>query len=215
MRRNYTIGLSILLILAGFLLLLQNFGILPFAFDLLWALIFGAAGLAFVAVFAGDQRNWWAIIPGFTLLGLGGLIGLSVIFPRAAGVLGGTLFLGAIGLSFWVIYLVRRDFWWAVIPGGTLITLAVVAGMPFIFQDAGIETGGVFFLGLAATFGLVYLLPTPEGRMRWAIFPAGILGLMGLLMLAAATSLIGVIWPLALILGGVYLVFRTFSVRRS
>ena len=38
------------------------------------------------------------------------------------------MFLGTIGLSFWVIYLTRRDFWWAVIPGGALMTLALVAG---------------------------------------------------------------------------------------
>ena len=39
-------------------------------------------------------------------------------FGDKLGAWGGALFLGSIGLAFWVIYFVRRDFWWAVIPGG-------------------------------------------------------------------------------------------------
>ena len=171
--------------------------------NLIWLTLFGLGGLVFLWVFISNNENWWAIIPGFTLLGLAALIG----FGDRMGALGGALFLGAIGLSFWVIYILKRDFWWAIIPGGTLFTLALVAGLSEWLP--GLEVGGIFFLGLAATFGLLYLIRTPEGRMKWALIPAGVLGIMGLCIIAAAGNLIGWIWPAALILGGGYLIFRT------
>ncbi|PKO23479.1 MAG: hypothetical protein CVU38_03765 [Chloroflexi bacterium HGW-Chloroflexi-1] len=200
--RGY-IGLGVLLIVLGVLFLLQNFGILGGLENLVWVMLFGLGGLAFLRVFVTNNEHWWAIIPGFTLLGLAALIGLG----DRLGALGGVLFLGAIGLSFWVIYILKRDFWWAVIPGGTLFTLALVAGLSEALP--GVEVGGVFFLGLAATFGLLYFVPTPGGRLSWALIPAGVLGIMGVLLVAAAGNLIGWIWPAALILSGGYLVFRT------
>jgi hypothetical protein len=214
MKRSYLpLAFGALLVGAGVLLLLQNFGVLTFGWDLIWSLLFALGGAAFVAVFLKDREQWWAIIPGFTLLGIGGLIGLAAILPESAGAWGGTFFLGAISLAFWVIYALRRENWWAVIPGGVLLTLAVVAGLAE--AAGGIATGGLFFLGLAATFGLVYLLPTPEGRMKWAIIPAGILGAMGVLIILAATSVVNYLWPLALILAGLYLVYRSFFSRRA
>lgn len=77
----------------------------------------------------------------------------------------------------------------------------------------GFETGGIFFLGLGLTFLLVAIIPTPEGQMRWALIPAVILLVMGLLLTAALTQLINFIWPLALILLGLFLVLRAFRGR--
>ena len=34
---------------------------------------------------------------------------------------GGALFLGCIGIAFWVIYLADRARWWGIIPGGVLL----------------------------------------------------------------------------------------------
>ena len=119
--RGY-IGLGILLIALGVLSLVGDLGVFSFADvgDLIWGLLFGVAGLAFLAAFLTDTyERWWAAIPGLTLCGLAVLI----VFGDRLGASGGALFLAAIGLSFWVIYLVRREFWWAIIPGGALITL--------------------------------------------------------------------------------------------
>jgi len=107
----------------------------------------------------------------------------------------------------------RRDFWWAVIPGGTLVTLAVVAALGEVIP--GEAVGGIFFLGLAATFGLVYLLPTPQGRMKWAWVPALVLGIMGLLLIVTLGGWINILWPIALILVGGYVLYRAFVARRS
>lgn len=197
------------LIVVGLLFLLQNFGLLGGLEHLVWVVLFGLGGLIFLSVFALNREQWWAVIPGFTLLGLAGLIG----FGDRLGELGGALFLGAIGLSFWVIYFLRRDFWWAVIPGGVLFTLAAVAGLSNVLP--GLVLGGLFFIGMALTFLAIYLLPNPEGRMTWALIPAGILGAMGILLMLSLGGLINYIWALALIVAGAYLLLRTTVLRKQ
>lgn len=199
--------MGFLLVTAGVLLLLHNFGFLEGARDFVWTLFFALGGLAFLAVFLGDRAQWWAVIPGLVLLSLAVLIGVDDLDPRFTKVWGGSIFLGGIGLSFWIIYLTQYKNWWAIVPGGVLFTLALIAGLSSL--SPGLELGGVFFLGLACTFGAVYLLPKPEGRMNWALIPAGILFVMGTLLTAAATDLIRYIWPAMLILVGIILVVRT------
>jgi len=110
------------------------------------------------------------------------------------------------------VYATNRENWWAIIPAGVMVTLAVVSFLDQFF--AGFETGGIFFLGLGLTFGLVAILPGPRGEMRWAFIPAGVLFLIGLVLLAALTSLVNYIWPVALILVGLYFIFRTFLLHR-
>jgi len=198
---------GILLIAGGILFLLQNFGFLGGMLAFLWVLIFGTAGAVFLFVFLTNRAHWWAVIPGFALLSLAALIALDQLVPEIGDAWGGTLFLGGIGLSFWVIYFVNREHWWAIIPGGVMLTLALIAGLASVLE--GIETSGVFFLGLGLTFGLLSFVPTPQGRIKWALIPAAVLLVMGLLLGAAAAPLLNYLWPVALILAGLYHVFRT------
>lgn len=205
-RQGARILFSVFLIALGVIVLLSNLNIVPFSInnnDVFWLIVFAVAGAAFLAVYASNTReNWWAIIPSLTLLGLAGLVGLPVLQNQ----FGGGFFLGMIALSFWVIYFTRREMWWAIIPGGALLTIAAVASMA---NDAnGLSSGGVLFLGLAATFLAVYLVPTTEGRMRWALWPAGIMCLMGLLILTGSGGAARFIWPLILILAGGFFVVR-------
>jgi hypothetical protein len=203
---------GLLLICAGILFLLQNFGLVTIVTGAIWALLFAVGGVAFLAVFATNQEHWWALIPGFTLLGLAGLIGLSTLFPQF-GELGAALFFLAIALSFAIIYIMHRENWWAVIPAGVLTTLAIIIAFSGNDGNDGQWVPSVLFLGLAATFALVYFLPTPQGQMKWALWPAAVLGIMGLLMLLLVGSLANFIWPLALIAGGAALMLRTLRRR--
>lgn len=206
-----TLLVGILLILAGLLFLLQNLGYLAGGLSILWAVLFLAGGLAFFYWFIRNRAAWWALIPGFTLLGLGALILLSALFPKAGNVWGGALFLGSIGLAFVAVYIVSPQHWWAVIPAGTLITLALVAGLGALTD--GMETGGIFFLGLGATFLILGLVRTPQGRLKWAFIPAGVLLVMGILLLAQALEILGYIWPVALIAAGLYVLYRALAKR--
>ncbi len=192
-----------LLILAGGLGFLQAFGFLRNASDVFWGIVFLAAGGVFLFLFAGGfaSGQWWAAFPGFVLAG----IGVLILLPDALDDIGGALFLGAIGLSFWTVYLTGRDRWWAIIPGGVLFTLAVVSALPDKLFG-GADSGGVFFLGLALTFLLVALL----ANMRWAFWPAGALGVFGVfLFFQSQIYLLSYVAAAALIVVGVFIILRS------
>ena len=197
------IVIGTLLVLAGVLGFLQAFGFLQSASDLFWGLVFLAAGGIFLFMFVSGfaSGGWWAAFPGFVLAG----IGVLILLPDALNDIGGAVFLGAIGLSFWAVYLTGRERWWAIIPGGVLFTLAVVTVLPDRLL-AGVDSGGVFFLGLALTFLLVALL----ANMRWAYWPAGALGVFGaFLFFQSQIYLLSYIAAAALIGAGVFIILRS------
>jgi hypothetical protein len=198
-RVNPSIVGGLVLILVGVLYILQTMGLLDNVGDVLWGAIFLAGGVLFlIAFFTG---SWWAIIPGCVLAGIGALI----LLPDTLEIFGGTLFLGAISLAFWVVYFTSmRERWWALIPAGVLTTLTIITFLPGLIGD--MATGSVFFFGLALTFLLVALL----AGMRWAYWPAAALALMGLLILFALGDIAGYAWAIVLIGGGGYLIYRSF-----
>ena len=217
------IVLGVVLIALGALALLQNLGIfnlfdvLPYISiepgdvvgTVLVTLLFAGAGMIFLVVFVVNlHRNWWAVIPGFTLLGLAALIA----FGNRLGEAGAGMFLGAIGLSFLVIYLVRREFWWAIIPAGVLLTLAVMVSLTSSVYGDSMLGPAILFFGLAITFFLVYLLRSGAEHRAWALITAGVLGSIGLLLLLSLGNLLNYLGAAALIAGGGYLVLR--AVRR-
>ena len=196
-----------LLIGAGILFLLETFNIIPDAWDILWTAVFLVGSGIFFYVYFSDRQQWWALIPAMTLLGLAGTIFVAVFLPGLSN-LGGALFLTGIGLGFWVIYLTHRDFWWAIIPGGVLVTLgAVTLSEDLIKGDSG---GGVFFMGLAITFLLVALLAKPRESFWWAYIPAGVLFVLGVFLIGPLQSAFNYVWPVALIAAGGILLLRNF-----
>ncbi len=196
---------GIVLIVGGVLFLLQSLGLL--LLDNLWPIVFAVPGLVFLYTFFVERPNWWAAIPGMTLVGLGTLMAFEQIFPGANDAWGATIFLGSLALSFLAVYMrtAARE-WWAIIPAGVLGTIALLVGFE-PYMNGGVFAA-LFMLGLAATFTLVYILPTPSGRMRWAVYPATILGGIGVLTLISATWLSRLLIPAAIIAFGVYLILR-------
>jgi hypothetical protein len=202
---------GVLLIIGGIIFLLENLGLIAIG-EAFWGILLGIAAIGFLSVYFSNRENWWALIPGIVLLSVGALIILNVLFPGDTGALGGVIVLGGIGLAFLLVYLTNREHWWAIIPAGVMLTLSVVVLLGEVIT--GFEVGGIFFLGLGLTFAVVAILPTPHGQMKWAFIPAGVLIFMGLLITAALSPLINYIWPVALILAGLFLVFRAYLWRR-
>ncbi|MBX7234577.1 MAG: hypothetical protein K1X65_09355 [Caldilineales bacterium] len=207
-RTNAPLLWGALLILAGIFFLLQNFGLIDLGalWGGFWALAFLAGGVAFLVVFVRNSEQWWALIPGCALLGLGALIGLSVVNDNLAGRFGGPLFLGSIGLGFWVVYLVRREQWWAIIPGGVLWSIGAMLIMEPIMGDENMV--GVMFFGMAVTFVLVALLGQPRGKMNWAYIPAGVMLILAVFLSAGSAQWLSLVFPIALIVGGGFLLLR-------
>jgi hypothetical protein len=202
---------GLLLIGAGTIFLLQNLNILPQS-PSLWGTSFAIGGVFFLLGFLSNRDYWWAALPAFTFLGLAAIL-LWEVLPtnRLADDLTGAVFLGMVGLGFIAVYL--RDFrqWWAIIPAGALISLASLVTLQALVKNPGlVEMGGVLFIGMGITFLLVWILPSAGTRRSWAVWPAVSLLIFGGLITAAATDLLGMLWPVALILAGLLVVVRGF-----
>lgn len=206
LRRGAFLGAA--LIAAGILFLFSNLGYFNIGGPLV-GVLFCLAGLFFLNMLREYPANWWAVIPGVILVDLGALIVLSTIFPGQMGRVGGAFFLGGISLAFWLVFLRTREFWWAIIPAGVLLTLAgitVIDLAPF----GGLIVPATLFLGIAGTFALVYLLTGRETRFKWTWYPAGICGLIGMFFLAFSGRIGSLIMPAALIVLGLFMVAKTF-----
>jgi len=107
-----------------------------------------------------------------------------------------------------VIYLVRREFWWAIIPAGVLLTLAVMISLTSSLSGDSMLGPAILFFGLAVTFLVVYLLRSGDEHRAWALITAGVLGGIGMLLLLSLGNLINYLGAVALIMGGGYLVLR-------
>jgi hypothetical protein len=207
MRASYRVWIGAVMILAGVIFLVDNLNLITIS-PYIWGILLIAGGLFFLYIYAADRTQWWSVIPSFIFLGLGAIALLVTAFPEVQGELIPTIILGAIGLSFVVVYLSDRENWWAIIPAGILVSLALALGVSSATGGLGLVS--ILFLGIGLTFGILYFLPTPEGRQTWAVYPA--LGSLaaGVLFSFGASSIGPYIWPLALIIGGIILVFRTF-----
>jgi hypothetical protein len=193
--RRTQIGLG--LVALGLLALLGDLGLFAGIGRLFGLLLFGAAGLIVLRMYRDAPSRIWTLPVGFGLLGLA-IASLDVPW-------GGGAFLGAIGLGFLAVWLTDtdRERWWALIPAGVLLTLGVVAIYDEWLGGRGDVGGTLFFLGLAATFAALYLLPSV--RQSWAIWPALGLGIVALLTVSFQG---GWIVPIALIALGGWLLTR-------
>ncbi len=196
------------LLLFGAIALMQNFNVINVGsnlWGLLMAVIFAGAGASFLTVLFSNRLNWWAAIPGVVLLALGVMIAVPILVPAFSGNLLGAFFLAAIGLSFWVVYFLSPQNWWAIIPGGTMFTLATIAG---VGDTGGFESGSLLFIGLAVTFALVALLPANNRHMTWPWIPAGVLFVFGALLSFNSYQWGRYLWPVLLILVGLVIIIR-------
>ncbi|AHY48092.1 Hypothetical Protein RradSPS_2809 (plasmid) [Rubrobacter radiotolerans] len=202
-----------LLVAGGVLMLLGALNLV--VSGAIWGAFFGALGVAFAFAFLASRENWWAAIPAGALLGLAALIAWAELGPQTRETWGATLFLGALGAGFWAVYLRDRENWWAIIPGGALLTIALFVGLAPVLEETALLA--VFFFGLALTFVVLALVTTETGRMRWPIIPAGVLGVLGGLFALGAVevlSALNYLWAAVAIAAGLYLLFRATGSRR-
>ena len=144
----------------------------------------------------GSELFW-----GVPLIVLGVLFLLNNFF--GLGHFFGVLIPGAIGAAFLYVFYYDRRHWWAIIPGGILVSSAFSGLVGYGWGRGSLQT-----IGVGLTFLAVWYFTGPEHRQRWAIWPGGILFVIGVLQLLSALAVWGVIWPLILIGIGVYSLTR-------
>jgi hypothetical protein len=176
------------------------------------AAFFALAGVGFAFDAVRDPHNWWAAIPGGALIGLGALIAF-VEGTTAPDVWGAAILLACTGLGFLAVYLRAREHWWALVPAGVLLSVAIiVASVPIV--DTG-EDIAVVVLGLMAAIlvGLA-LVPIRGRRMWWPLVPAGILAVVAAFLARDAAEVLepfNWVVPAAVLLIGLFVTLRALS----
>ncbi len=206
--------LGLLMVIAGAIWFLDAANVLQLG-EIWVAALFAVGGLVFAVVWARWREHWWAAIPAGALLGIAGVIAWEELLPAAADEWGAALFLGALGIGFLAIYARTHERWWAIIPGGVLVSLALLVGATTVLPE--MQATAVLFAGLAVTFTLLAIVPVDGKPMRWPLIPVIPLAVLALAFgagAAGALELFEYVWPVALILGGVYLVWRVVNPTR-
>lgn len=156
-----------------------------------------------------SRRN--RIISGLVLILLGGLFLLNQIVQIPSV---GNLFLPGLGLIFLIWGAVTRT-GGLLIPGGILTGIGAGVYLMETLPLEGTQQPGVFLMTFGGGFALITLLSLvfSDEKHWWALIPGGILAAIGAALYMGGAALdvlemIGRFWPVALILVGIWVIFR-------
>lgn len=211
-RKGFRTFFGVGLIALGVLFLLQSFGLIETGMVLLWATLFAAGGATFLYFYWLNREQWWALIPGFALIGIGVLIGVAEYGPPELENVAGSIFMFSIAVSFLIIYLRNREVWWPIIPLGFCTTIGIMILLDSIMGEGELDAV-VLFLGGALTFGVLGILPSSKGKMSWAFIPAAVMLLIGGIVLADELGSAQLFGAAALVIVGIFLLTRTLRER--
>lgn len=161
---------GILLIGGGILALAEQMGYMDQLPDSVWVWVFGLISLVgLVAYITSGLKEWGWLFPFGVFGGLAVIVGLALSgYDNAA--IGSPLFFGLF-IPFAAAYLTdRKQNWWALIPGGVMLFLALVT---LLVDNVGGEwVGAAFLFIIGLSFFIVYM----SNRTRqWALLVAYIL----------------------------------------
>jgi hypothetical protein len=168
--------------------------------------------LSFLILYLNNRTRTWALLVAYITAVLGIAPAMASGGPVASYY--GAVFLLAIALPFFVLYYRSKDRWWAIIPASALTLLSVIA----VFSIAGWvrseKQGGylsaLLMGGLAVAFAVIWL----RHARSWAkVVTIVLTALTAASVLLAAHS--EVLWPVAIILVGLYLLFISMHAKRD
>lgn len=206
--RSFSILWGILLIAAGGLFLIDNLGLLPAVPPLLWAMVFGGASALFCAGYlVSGIRAWGWLFPAAITAAIAATIFLSWLGIGGAFI--ATMFLWAIGLPFWVGFALDYPRGWPfAIPGYALFA---IGGLVLL---AGRIPGELFvalvLLAIALPFAVAFLM---DREKWWALIPAGAMAAVAVLVVLGRA--LAMLWPLALLVAGGWLVLTAWRRRAT
>lgn len=180
-----------------------------------WVILFVVAGSAFGAGYMESPARWWAPVAALSMLGLAGMIAWNHLGEGPPDRWGTTIFFTGIAAGFLVVRARNPAYWWTILPGGFALTLGLFIGLTSaIDQPAALA---VFFFGIALTFVALATQPTVgTGLLRWPLMPAVLAAVLGAFFAfdaARRLEALDILWPLALIAGGGYMIYRVIARR--
>ncbi len=157
--------------------------------------------LAFFIVYWSKPTRMWALLVAYIAAALA--IAPAMASDGSLTAYYGGVFLLLAALPFLFIYFRSRDAWWPLIPASALIALALitVAAIAGWLNDAlsGGLAGAVLVAALAIAFAVIWL----RHRKPWAKTVTIVLSTLALASALLAAQL-AILWPIAIILVGVY-----------
>lgn len=186
---------GILIALGGAAMLAQ---LVPGFSGLIVAAFFVGGGAIFFTIYLRNNEHWWALIPGYALVMIGGVILLATAGFAEDFIPAFVMF--TIAFPFFYVYLHNRENWWALIPAYVMSAI----GTPFLFGNLFPDflIAPYVLFAIALPFFYVYLR---DREHWWALIPAGIMSLIGLGLLMAEVKYVV---PAVLIVVGIYLLGR-------
>jgi hypothetical protein len=169
-------------------------------------------GLAFLAVFFKNRTRTWALIVAYVF----GVLSIAPMLAAGGEMAAyfGSVFLFAVALPFFVLYFRSVENWWAIIPAGVLSVVAVVATLAIAgLIDDGTSGGYVnafLMAGIAATFAVLWL----RHNKAWARVVTIVLAVLAVASVFFV-SYYEIFWPVAIILGGLYLFITALRPRAA
>jgi len=170
------------------------------------SLVLFAIALSFFVVYLNNRTRIWALLVAYIM----GVLSIAPAMSSGGGDTAayfGAIFLLAIGLPFFVIYFRSSEQnWWAIIPAGVMTTLAVITTLAIAGwirdQDQGGYANAILMSGLAVTFAVVWW----RHAKPWAKIVTIVLAALAVASVFFA-SYNEIVWPVAFILGGGYLLY--------
>ena len=137
---------------------LEEFNILSSAF--VGSYVLGTIALPFIVIYARDRQNWWALIPAYTLLSIGLMVGL--IETRVLDdLLVPAYVMFAVAIPFFYVYLRNPKDWWYLIPGGIMGLM----GLGFLLSERSTRLVAPILVILVGIFIITrQLVRTASGR---------------------------------------------------
>ncbi len=161
-------------------------------------------GLTFLFVYLNNRARTWALIVAY-VFGVLSIAPMLAAFGEMAAYFG-AVFLFAIALPFFILYFRSMDNWWAIIPAGALSVVGVIAAVAIAGLINNATSGGYInafmMCGLAVTFAVVWL----RHAKPWAKIVTIVLAALAVGSIFFATNS-QILWPVAIILIGAYLLF--------
>ena len=161
-------------------------------------------GLAFLAVYFNNRTRTWALLVAY-IFGVLSIAPMLAAFGDEAAYFG-SVFLFAVALPFFILYFRFAENWWAIIPAGVMTVLAVITTLAIAGFINDASSGGYvnafMMAGLSAIFAVLWL----RHDKAWAKIVAIVLALVAVASVFFV-SYYEIFWPVAIILGGVYLFY--------
>ena len=208
---NQKIIFGALIILAGILLLLNNFRLFDLDGQFWWGIAFAALGIIFINVYHQNSKRKGPLVAGIILLVIGffSIIDSLDFFPDH---LIGVFLLWGLAAIFISVYVRHNERWWTIIPGGAFIIL----GFLVLVEEFRILNndffGFIFLFGMSLVFWFLFLIRDENNKLEWAKIVAVILTIISFFVLANEwdSKIADILFPLSVIFCGAYLIFRGF-----